>query len=95
MELHREIAYAEAEFARISSDESKFFHSCVLFKMEDQVRYDTDYVFRERYCKANLQFLWAFVAEQEAAKKFRPQYKTHNSFSAEKGKSKFQALLRR
>ena len=93
MELHRDIA--EAEAARTAVDGTRFFHSCVLYTKEDQVRYETDSTFREQYAKANLQFLWALIEEQEATKKLRPQYLSHNSFGAEKSKNRLQSLLRR
>ena len=94
MELHREITYAEDEAARINGGDTKLSHSYILYNKHDQIRYETDVAFREQFNKANLQFLWAFIEEQDAAHRRRLTHRSDNSFGEEKSKSKIQTFTK-
>ena len=90
MELHRDMAYAEATAATQGENTGDFFHSRVLYTEAEQRRYEMSSAFREEYRRANLGPLWMLIAEKVAlkpeARKERPKLIKFQSFRNEKGK---------
>ena len=100
MGLHLAMAKTEAAAARRECG-ARFFHSQLLYTPEDQVRYDTDLMFRDHYSRVNLSQLQALLEEKMPLRESSesPSLLSKHLFATDKGKSKplerlVRALLR-